>query len=53
MGRSAVQTIVKPQEHRKNPYDPMVLQMPIDQFLKDQTEQEGYKQLTSLTVNKL
>lgn len=50
LGRNAFHGVLKPQEYRKNPHDPMVLHLPVEQFLTDKGESETYKQVTSLII---
>lgn len=53
IGRKASHGQLVISEMRKNPYEPMVLQLPIDRYVHDKNEVETFKQITSLTINRL
>ena len=52
LGKMAYHSEIKPTEYRKEVSDPMIIQMPIDQFVIDKEEHESYQQLKVLTIDK-
>jgi hypothetical protein len=53
VGRKASHGKLELSELRKNPYDNKVLWLPIETYLNDKTEEETFKQITSLSINRL
>lgn len=53
IGRNASHEDLVLSQYRKNSYDPMVLFLPVEQFVQDKTEVETYKQITELTINNM
>jgi len=53
LGREPVpmQTL-RPRDYRKNSEDPLVIQLPIEDFISDKGETESFKQLSVLTIDK-
>jgi len=43
---------LKPIDYRKNKEDPLVITLPLEEFIKDKSETESFKQLNVLTINK-
>lgn len=53
LGREPLQpTSLKPYDYRKNKEDPLVIHLPQEDFIKDKSESESFKQLNVLTINK-
>ena len=52
LGRSAINGQLQPITYRKDPNNPMIIEMNIDKFVVDQKEIESFKQLTTLTIDK-
>lgn len=52
LGREVAHQLVTPNHFLKNASNPYVLQMPIEQFVLDKEEQESFKQIKILTIDK-
>lgn len=50
MGRKASHGVIKPNEHRKISTEPMVLHMPVENYIEDDKEKETFKLINRISI---